>query len=126
MAGIRPPSPPFSPVVTWSKLFHDPGSSLLTTTSYSILNSSLQSGVDQTWSPFFRDTSPFIEKGCSSEKGMMNLLSNLKEHELGCIFCNTIEQFKVRGSSAMQLSNQSDTPEVLYNLFLRIKTGVPL
>ena len=38
----------------------------------------------------------------------------------------TIELFKVGGSSAMQLSNQSDTPEVLYNLFLRIKTGVPL
>ena len=37
-----------------------------------------------------------------------------------------IELFKVGGSSAMQLSNQSDTPEVLYNLFLRIKTGVPL
>ena len=27
-----------------------------------------------------------------------------------------IELFKVGGSSAMQLSNQSDTPEVLYNL----------
>ena len=38
----------------------------------------------------------------------------------------TIELFKAGGSSAMQLSNQSDTPEVLYNLFLRIKTGVPL
>ena len=37
-----------------------------------------------------------------------------------------IELFKVGGSSAIQLSNQSDTPEVLYNLFLRIKTGVPL
>ena len=37
-----------------------------------------------------------------------------------------IELFMVGGSSAMQLSNQSDTPEVLYNLFLRIKTGVPL
>ena len=37
-----------------------------------------------------------------------------------------IELFKVSESSAMQLSNQSDTPEVLYNLFLRIKTGVPL
>ena len=37
-----------------------------------------------------------------------------------------IELFKVSESSAMQLSNQSDTPEVLYYLFLRIKTGVPL
>ena len=37
-----------------------------------------------------------------------------------------IELFKVGGSSAMQLSNQSDTSEVLYNLFLRIKTSVPL
>ena len=38
----------------------------------------------------------------------------------------TIELFKVSESAAMQLSNQSDTPEVLYYLFLRIKTGVPL
>ena len=42
------------------------------------------------------------------------------------LYHRAIELFKVGGSSAMQLSNQSDTPEVLYNLFLRIKTGVPL
>lgn len=37
-----------------------------------------------------------------------------------------IELFKVSESSTMQLSNQSDTSEVLYYLFLQIKTGVPL
>ena len=52
----------------------------------------------------------------------INAFGSVARHSV----CFSIELFKVSESSAMQLSNQSDTPEALYYLFLRIKTDVPL
>ena len=81
-AGRRPPSPPFSPVVAWNKLFHDPGISLLTITSYSTLNSSLQSEADQTSSPFVKATLPFLEKMCWPEMVYLLILLRARSNEV--------------------------------------------
>ena len=90
-AGIRPPSPVFLPVVTWNKLFHVSDSSFLTITSYSTLNSSLQSDADQTWSLFVKATLPFLEKMCWPE--MVYLLILLRAR------CNEVKWSKWGGKN---------------------------
>ena len=77
-AGTRPPSPESSPVVKWNKFFlEEPGGTSVTIASNSILNSSLQYGVDQTWSPFVMATLPFLEKMVSTEMVKVDWSINL-------------------------------------------------
>ena len=83
--GIRSPQMPWLPVVvvtrnTLVKSLDNPVSTMI---SNLIMNSSLQTGVDQTWLPSVKFALPAIEKVVSSEMEALNWLSIIKLKRMG-------------------------------------------